>query len=520
MFMILPSKEELLKELQQLKEENKSLSDLYTNEVAERKRVEEVLKDSNEFNTSILKMIPFGIGVIDESGNTLFQNETLKSYTGTSRSGIRCWELPNERNTPCEICPLLIGIGIGKTFTCEMHHIFNNNIFEITHVGLLFKGQKSTLEIFRNITLQKKAEEKLLKLSLAVEHSPASIVITNLDGEIEYVNSKFTEVTGYIPEEAIGKNPRILKSGIQPVQLYEDLWKTITRGHEWRGEFQNKKKNGEFYWEFASISPIKNTAGEVTHFIAVKEDISDRKMAESIIQQKTDELIELNATKDKFFSILAHDLRNPFNAILGYTEMLVTKIEKLDIEKTRLIAENIQRTTKQTYKLLENLLEWSRIQRGLLVPEFQKCNLNRLMDDCIMQLHEMALNKNIEIVNQLDSTTYANCDEQMTHTVIRNLLSNAIKFTPGNAVITLSSRKYNSMIEIQVTDHGLGIAQDKLPFLFRIDKNISTKGTANEKGSGLGLVLCKELIEKQDGTIWVKSEVGKGSSFYFTLTSC
>jgi signal transduction histidine kinase len=131
----------------------------------------------------------------------------------------------------------------------------------------------------------------------------------------------------------------------------------------------------------------------------------------------------------------------------------------------------------------------------------------------------MAFNKNIEIINQLNPSTYASCDEQMTSTVIRNLLSNAIKFTPGNAVISLSERKYNSMIEIQVTDQGVGIAQDKLPFLFRIDKNISTKGTANEKGTGLGLVLCKELIEKQGGKIWAQSEAGKGSRFYFTLAN-
>ncbi len=486
-------------------------------DITEHKLSEINMQEISELNNSLLKTIPFGMDIVDEQGNILFMSDKLQSLVGEIPKESKCWHTYRDDKKQCNDCPLNAGITIGKTSTYEAHNVLGGNVFEVSHTGMMYKGKKALLEIFLNITARKSAEEQSLKLSSAVEHSPASIVITNIDGKIEYVNLKFSQVTGYLFAEALGENPRILKSGAQSAQFYTELWQTILAGDEWHGEFQNKKKNGETYWEYASISAIKNSAGTITHFVAVKEDITERKQSELIIQQKNNQLTDLNATKDKFFGIIAHDLKNPFNAILGYSEMLAQKIKSYDTEKIQQIAESINISASNTFKLLENLLEWSRLQQGQIIPYFQKCNLKNLIDVAIVQSSEMAANKNITIVINVAATQNASCDEHMTSTVVRNLLSNAIKFTPINGNISVNSFVINSFIEIKVIDSGVGIPKHKIPNLFRIDKSTTTLGTSNEKGSGLGLLLCYDLVEKQGGTIKAESVEGYGSEFSFTV---
>ena len=156
-----------------------------------------------------------------------------------------------------------------------------------------------------------------------MEQSPASVVITDLEGKIEYVNPKFTQVTGYSVEEAIGQNPRILKSGEWPSEAYRELWETITAGKEWRGEFHNKRKDSTLYWEYASISPIRNEKGEITHFLAVKEDITERKLAEAELARAKEAAEAANRAKDQFLANMSHEIRTPMNGIIGMTELVL-----------------------------------------------------------------------------------------------------------------------------------------------------------------------------------------------------
>jgi PAS domain S-box-containing protein len=266
--------------------------------------------------------------------------------------------------------------------------------------------------------------------------------------------------------------------------------------------------------------PLKNRhlAETILKLVAIRAAGElERKQAEEQIRQQNIILQELNATKDKFFSIIAHDLKSPFNSILGFSSLLVRKIDSFDTEKIRKFAETINNSALATLKLLENLLEWSRIQSGNLLPVFRIYNLKDILDEIYFQYLEVAINKRIIFKNNITSDIFIYCDFEMTKTIFRNLISNAIKFTKNDGIVSIQSQLFEDFVEIQIVDTGIGIKAGNLPYLFRIERNISTPGTNNEKGTGLGLLLCKELIEKQGGNIWVESQEGLGSTFHFTL---
>jgi len=238
---------------------------------------------------------------------------------------------------------------------------------------------------------------------------------------------------------------------------------------------------------------------------------------EEKVELRTRELKELNATKDKFFSIIAHDLKHPFNTLLGFSELLATNINSYKKTKIEEFINIIFRTTKNTFLLLENLLEWSRSQTGSLELTPSIVDIYELVDENIDLLYNNATNKKLELINNIPKDAKVFADPNMIHTVIRNLLSNAIKYTKAGGKIEISSKIQNSYLEITVSDSGIGIKPENLKKLFRIDENFTTKGTANETGTGLGLILCKEFVQKNGGDIWVKSTYGKGSEFTIKL---
>ena len=374
----------------------------------------------------------------------------------------------------------------------------------------------------RDITKRKKIEEQIKKLSTAVEQSSNTIVITDLEGNIEYTNPKFTELTGYTAEEAKGQNPRILNTGTQPKEYYTKMWKSIKEGKTWKGEFHNKTKNGSFFWEYVTITPIKDNKGKTISFLAIKEDFTAKKIAEQEIQSQNIKLKELNATKDKFFSIIAHDLKSPFNLLLGFSSLLLENYSNFNEEKRKEYIKIINDSSLKTYELLENLLTWAHSQSGRIEFLPEKINIKILINEIVLLLEETAKNKNIKILNNTENDLQIFADKNMIDTVLRNLIANAIKFTPKEGDITIKAQNLlnennDSFTEITVKDSGVGISPEIQSKLFKITENISTKGTEEEAGTGLGLILCKEFVEKHNGEIWVESEVGKGSEFIFTL---
>lgn len=391
-------------------------------------------------------------------------------------------------------------------------------IAEVEAKNVVINKKEVRAVALRDITKRKINEKEILQLSTAVTQSPASVVITDLNGDIEYVNQKFTDVTGYTYDEAIGKNPRILKTEHTVSEDYKELWETITSGKIWRGEFLNKRKDGTHYWELASITPIIDEDGNIIKYLAVKEDITERKKIEDALIKSEKELTQVNATKNMFFSVIAHDLIGPIGNFTQLLNLLkenfndISNNEKLDYINL------LMRLSSKTNNLLEDLLLWARIQMNTVDFSINKVNLKTLIKNSSEIVKEKANEKNIEIKTLVDDINI-DINEESIKTVIRNLLSNSIKFSHKNSQIEINSRllQDNNTIEISIKDKGIGITKKNIDKLFKIETSFSTFGTEKEKGTGLGLILCKELIEKNNGKIWVESKENEGSTFFFTL---
>ena len=246
-------------------------------------------------------------------------------------------------------------------------------------------------------------------------------------------------------------------------------------------------------------------------------DITDRKNAELILIKSEIELKNLNAMKDKFFSIVAHDLKNPFNSILGLSNMLYEAYEDFDDVQRKEFLKNIVQSSENTFKLLQNLLEWSRTQTGKIEYSPSTIDISLLINENISIFSSAAKNKNIRILSFVPVNTRVFADENMIKTVIRNLLSNAIKFTKSSGKVEITALPFDNQMKVTISDTGVGIRPEDLERLFRIDDQYKTNGTFEEEGSGLGLILCKELVEKNGGKVWVESELNVGSKFNFSL---
>lgn len=234
-------------------------------------------------------------------------------------------------------------------------------------------------------------------------------------------------------------------------------------------------------------------------------------------EEKEKQVKKLLDDKNTFFSIIAHDLRGPFNGIIGLSELLLKNETQLEPKETNEFIHLIHQSSKNTFSLLDNLLTWSQSQTGSLEFNPQKLEINTITNKTVHLLTNIAKNKNIKINATIEANQYLLADKNMLETVFRNLISNAIKFTPNNGEVCLSMQKRNHQIVFSVQDNGIGIAPEKITSLFAIDKKSTTTGTNNETGTGLGLMLCKDFVEKHGGEIWVKSQTGKGSTFMFSI---
>ncbi|MBT3208168.1 MAG: tetratricopeptide repeat-containing sensor histidine kinase [Bacteroidetes bacterium] len=256
----------------------------------------------------------------------------------------------------------------------------------------------------------------------------------------------------------------------------------------------------------------------------IEEKNSELKFRQTQIVSQNSEIssqrlkyIELNATKDKFFSIIAHDLKSPFNSIIGFSELLATEIDQYDMDELKRMATFIHQSSRETYNLLSNLLEWSRTQTDNIAYRPKNFEINKILEDVLLLLSQNATEKEINIISKIYKPISVFADKNMIETVLRNLLSNAIKFTNIKGQIEIQIYEMNDFVEVQITDNGIGIKASNIDRLFRIDESFSTRGTKKEEGTGLGLIICKEFIEKNEGKIWVKSVEGEGSTFYFMI---
>ena len=277
-------------------------------------------------------------------------------------------------------------------------------------------------------------------------------------------------------------------------------------------EYSLDLPNGTRWFE---IRIVNSSQKEV---LAISRDITDRKYAEQEINNKNYELSKSLAEKDKFFSIIAHDLRSPFNTFLGFTEVMDEGLDKLSKEQVQNMIQMLRRSAVNLFQLLENLLEWSRMQRGLINYNPESYILAPIIETYIQHVSESANKKGVTIHTFIPENLKVFADKNMLGSIIRNLTSNAVKFTQGGGIVTISAKPATSnRIEVSIKDTGIGMSHTMVESLFQFESKTNREGTEGEPSSGLGLVLCKDLIEKHDGILSVESEVGIGSTFYFTL---
>ena len=249
------------------------------------------------------------------------------------------------------------------------------------------------------------------------------------------------------------------------------------------------------------------------------EALREKKQLEETLALQNIELKHLNATKDKFFSIIGHDLKSPFNAIVGYSNLLVEQVRENDRDGIEEYAEIILKSSQRAMDLLTNLMDWARSQTGRIAFKPENLDICALIGDVVALLSDTARQKGIVLSRKLDPDIFVYADRAMMATVLRNLMSNAIKFTYPGGVIVVSAESNQDNLTVSVADSGIGLSKKRIDQLFRIEESYSTTGTNKETGTGLGLILCKEFVEKHGGRIWAESIEGKGSTFHFTLPS-
>jgi len=373
--------------------------------------------------------------------------------------------------------------------------------------------------IAHDITESKRVEERLRKLSRAVEQSPAAVMITDVHGAIEYVNPKFTQITGYTAAEVTGQNPRILKSGMQSADVYEELWKTVLAGGEWRGEFANRKKSGEIYWESASIVPIRDSAGAITHFLAVKEDITERKRAEEELLGAKDAAEAANRAKSQFLANMSHEIRTPMNGVIGMAGLLLDS--ELSLEQRR-YAEIVRSSGEALLVVINDILDFSKIEARRLNLECADFDLRSVLEYAASLLGTKMIEKQLELVFEVVPGTpcLLRGDAGKLRQVLVNLLGNAVKFTPqGEVAVTVrvdSEDEQKATLHFTVRDTGIGFRQEQASVLFEPFVQADGSKTRRYGGTGLGLTISKQLVEMMGGQIGVRSEEGKGATFWFT----
>ena len=380
------------------------------------------------------------------------------------------------------------------------------------------KGKTTGLVVIgRDITEQKKANETIQKLSKSIEQSPSTIVITDVDGNIEYVNPKFCEITGYEQDEVIGQNPRILKSGEMPSENYKELWDIISTGGVWRGEFHNRRKNGELYWEWATMTSIKNEHGEIINYIAIKEDISLRKEMEIDLIVAKEKAEESDRLKSAFLANMSHEIRTPLNSIIGFSELLADNY--FDEEQKTEFIHHIIGNGNNLLNIISDIVDISKIEARVITIRKSNVQINRLMDEIkatfFINKEDKLLQFKLNIPEDSQEISVV-ADKERLQQVFNNLIGNALKFT-AKGYIEVGCKQIDGLVEFYVKDTGIGISSTNHSKIFDRFRQVESSNNRSFGGNGLGLAISKNLIELMGGKIWVESELGKGSTFYFTL---
>ncbi len=489
------------------------------------------LEERTTFLTALIENAPLAIVVMDPERRVRMCNrafERLFQYKQAEIEGEPLEKLIIPSDDAEELEMTIPQLERGRTVHAVARRLRKDGSLvdvELHAVPLQAGGQLlGFFGIYQDITERKRAEEQLRLQGAALEAAANAILITDLEGRITWVNPAFTRLTGYGTAEVIGQTARLLKSGEHEEAFYRTLWNTIRTGQAWHGEIINRRKDGTLYTEEQTITPMFNDRGEISHFIGIKQDATERKRAEEEhihalrLQAENEALARADRLKSEFLADMSHEFRTPLNSILGFSELLLETCGNLTPKQTEDLR-IIHREGRNLLMLVNDLLDLARIEAGQLPLEPAVVSVHetflRILDAFAVGFKEKGLCHRIEVE---PATLAVWADPRRLDQILTNLLGNALKFTRRGGV-TLRARPAPEGVCLEVIDTGVGIPVDALPHVFDKFYQARQQAEGTTKGTGLGLAITRHLVELQGGGIGVKSTAGKGSRFFFTLPS-
>ena len=370
--------------------------------------------------------------------------------------------------------------------------------------------------IIHDITEKKKTEDEIRLFKKAVESSSISISISDIQGNLLYVNPYFTRITGYSYDEVMGKNPRFLKSGLHPSTYYKEMWDTILSGKDWEGEFQNKRKNGELFWVKAIISPILNRDGSIAHFVAVKDDVTDQRRLLSELLKAKNKAEESDRLKTAFLHNLSHEIRTPMNAIIGFGQFLAN--EELTVQQRKEYFEILDHSSKRLMNTVDDLVEMASLLSGVIQLTKNTVFIAELFTELKFKFDSQCRDKQLSLKLELSGPdeNIIHTDEKLLKRILEELVDNAVKFTSEGSV-TIGCLQKNDLLELFVKDTGIGINMINYDMIFHPFNQENVSIARLFEGNGLGLSIARGYARLLGTDISIESESGKGSTFSFKL---
>jgi len=394
-----------------------------------------------------------------------------------------------------------------------------SKLLHVEFIGNLYyvDGKQVVQCNVRNITENIEAEKEIYTLRTVIEQGPSAIIITNAEGNIEFVNNKYTELTQFKSEEVIGKQPRIFNKGHLSDDQLDDLWNTLKSGKTWEGKFLNQRKDNTSFWEETSISAVKNPDGTVSNYILIQNDVSEKEHIITDLIHAKEKAEESDILKSAFLANMSHEIRTPLNSIIGFSELMA----EIDFDQSQLLhfASIINNSGNKLLSIITDIMDLSRIEAGEVKVNSSKLSVNQLIHTIQKEFHNKAIEKGLEI--KIDNTynndeLYVNSDENKLRQILINFVGNAIKFT-DKGVIEIGMQKLNDLVKIYVKDTGIGVPPEYTNQIFERFRQVESAYSRKYGGNGLGLAISKALIELLGGNVGMETDYGNGSTFYFTL---
>ncbi len=477
----------------------------------------------------VLKQANYGAAINSIDGKFIFINEAFANMHGYTVDELMDKDLRvfhTAEQLPVVEALIKDMMQAGEFSTQEVWHMYRDgSVFPTLMSGVVIKDEKGAPAYISatalDITELKAKEAEIQKLMTAIEQSPVALLITDLEAVIQYISPAFTRITGYSRDEAIGQHTRLLKSGLNPPEMYKELWQTITSGKTWHAEWTNKKKNGEIYPERVSILPINDHRGKVSNYLAIKQDISDRRQAEEarIARQVAE---RANQMKSIFLANMSHEIRTPLNAVIGFAQIL-QRDKTLAVKQAQQVS-TILRSGEHLLSLINDILDLSKIEAGRITLKESGFSLHGLLEDLRVMFLLRAEEKKLQLrlVMRDSVPEFISADEGKIRQILINLIGNAVKFTEaGTVTIHVSGEPRKNApptdarqleLVVGIEDTGPGIPPHEQELIFNAFQQSSTQ---NQKigGTGLGLTISRRLAEIMGGVLTVTSQVGQGSTF-------